>query len=89
MRKFIRRLLAKYRRPYWRVVYMLGMQPIVVKSSTHGGCPLTGLMQDRGDAESLQMYCDMNGRSPVPTRIERIDYNHPLVSLSNFRSKNA
>lgn len=89
MRKFIRRLLAKYRRPYWRVLYLMGNHKVVVHAGTHGGCANTGLLRDRSDAESLQMYCDMQGRGPVPTIIERIDYNHPLVSLSQFRSKNA
>lgn len=89
MRDFIRRMLAKYRRPYWRVVYELGFQRVTVRSPTHGGCPTTGLFRDRAGAESLAMYCDMNGRSPVPTVIERVDYNDPLVTLSTYRSKNA
>lgn len=92
MRKFIRRLLAKYRRPYWRVVWMLdtrGLHLLPVPSVRVGGCPVTHLLMEHADAVALQMFCDMGGKGAVPTRIERIDYNDPLVSLSHFRSKNA
>lgn len=88
MRKFIIRLLEKYRRPYWRVVWIEGQHRVPVTATSYGGCPLTNLMRTRAEAESLQMYCDMEGRAALPTEIERIPYNHPIVAYY-IRSKDA